>query len=152
MLIERAREILDIGRRKGEGWFYHYTLGTNYRITALQSAVLIAQLERLPEQNAATEQCRHDPVSAEGGPHIQRVPAAARVHTNYLLLGWVDSDRTAFPSGSRPRDFRARRSIRTPSTRTRSTATAQLPRDAMPERRGAHHGCVLDSSSRAIGR
>ena len=50
-LIDRAREILDIGRRKGEGWFFHYTLGTNYRITALQCAVLIAQLERLPEQN-----------------------------------------------------------------------------------------------------
>src|ERR1019366_2995853 len=50
-LIDRAREILDQGRRKGEGWFHHYTLGTNYRITAWQSAVLIAQLERLPEQN-----------------------------------------------------------------------------------------------------
>src|SRR5579863_3609321 len=50
-LIERAREILDIGRRKGEGWFFHYTVGSNYRITAFQSAVLIAQLERLPEQN-----------------------------------------------------------------------------------------------------
>lgn len=98
-LIDRAREILDIGRRKGEGWFFHYTLGTNYRITALQCAVLIAQLERLPEQN-----CRRmrnvtairEELADAAGLHFQRVPEAARVHTNYLLLGWVDGDRGAF--------------------------------------------------------
>ncbi len=98
-LIDRAREILDSGRRKGEGWFFHYTLGTNYRITALQCAVLIAQLERLPEQN-----CRRmrnvtairKELADVPGLHFQRVPDAARVHTNYLLLGWVDGDRGAF--------------------------------------------------------
>src|SRR5580698_2452722 len=96
-LIERAREILDQGRRIGEGWFFHYTLGTNYRITAWQSAVLIAQLERLPEQNQ--RRARNVAIIREGladvrGLHFQRVPHAARVHTNYLLLGWVDSDRS----------------------------------------------------------
>jgi len=98
-LIDRAREILDIGLRKGEGWFYHYTLGSNYRITAFQCAVLIAQLERLPEQN-----CRRmrnvtairEALADVPGLHFQRVPEAARVHTNYLLLGWVDGDRSAF--------------------------------------------------------
>src|SRR5580698_6887811 len=98
-LIDRAREILDIGRRKGEGWFFHYTLGTNYRITALQCAVLIAQLERLPEQN-----CRRmrnvtairEALADAKGIHFQRVPVAGRVHSNYLLLGWVDGDRGAF--------------------------------------------------------
>lgn len=98
-LIDRAREILDCGRRKGEGWFDHYSLGSNYRITALQCAVLLAQLERLPEQNcrrmrnanAIREQLADVP-----GLHFQRVPNAARVHTNYLLLGWVDGDRGAF--------------------------------------------------------
>ena len=98
-LIGRAREVLDMGRRKGEGWFYHYTLGTNYRITALQCAVLIAQLERLPEQN-----CRRmhnvtfirEELTNAPGLHFQSVPQAAAVHTNYLLLGWVDGDRGAF--------------------------------------------------------
>jgi dTDP-4-amino-4,6-dideoxygalactose transaminase len=98
-LIDRAREILDIGRRKGEGWFYHYTLGTNYRITALQCAVLIAQLERLPEQNCLrmrnVEAIREE-LADVAGLHFQRVPADARVQTNYLLLGWVDGDRGAF--------------------------------------------------------
>jgi dTDP-4-amino-4,6-dideoxygalactose transaminase len=98
-LIDRAREILDQGRRKGEGWFFHYTLGTNYRITAWQSAVLIAQLERLPEQNqrrARNVAIVRENLADVAGLHFQRVPDAARVHTNYLLLGWVDGDRTAF--------------------------------------------------------
>jgi dTDP-4-amino-4,6-dideoxygalactose transaminase len=98
-LIDRAREILDLGRRKGEGWFFHYTLGSNFRITALQCAVLIAQLERLPEQNCLRMRnaaaIRED-LGDVGGLHFQRVPSAARVHTNYLLLGWVDGDRGAF--------------------------------------------------------
>jgi 3-amino-5-hydroxybenzoate synthase len=98
-MIDRAREILDQGRRKGEGWFFHYVLGTNYRITALQAAVLIAQLERLPEQNL--RRARNTAIIRENladlrGLHLQRVPDAARVHTNYLLLGWVDGDRGAF--------------------------------------------------------
>lgn len=98
-LMDRAREILDSGRRKGEGWFFHYTLGTNYRITALQCAVLIAQLERLPEQNclrARNVAAIREELADVPGLHFQRVPAAARVHTNYLLLGWVDGDRGAF--------------------------------------------------------
>jgi dTDP-4-amino-4,6-dideoxygalactose transaminase len=98
-LIDRAREILDIGRRKGEGWFYHYTLGSNYRITALQCAVLIAQLERLPEQNCIRMR-NANAIRAElsdvQGLHFQQVPAPAAVHTNYLLLGWVDGDRSTF--------------------------------------------------------
>ena len=98
-LIDRAREILDQGRRKGEPWFFHYTLGTNYRITAWQSAVLIAQLERLPEQNqrrARNVAIIRDSLADVPGLHFQRVPEAARVHTNYLLLGWLDGDRNAF--------------------------------------------------------
>jgi len=98
-LIDRAREILDIGRRKGEGWFYHYSLGSNYRITAFQCAVLIAQLERLPEQNCLRERNAtfiREALADVPGMHFQRVPEAARTHTNYLLLGWVDGDRGAF--------------------------------------------------------
>lgn len=97
--IDRAREILDIGRRKGEGWFYHFSLGTNYRITAWQCAVLIAQLERLPEQNCIrmhNASAIREALADVPGLHFQRVPDAARTHTNYLLLGWVDGDRGAF--------------------------------------------------------
>ncbi len=98
-LIDRAREIQNTGRRLGEGFFFHYTLGSNFRITALQCAVLIAQLERLPEQNctrrrnvAAIKEALADVPEL----HFQRVPDAAQIHTNYLLLGRVDGDRGAF--------------------------------------------------------
>lgn len=98
-LIDRAREVANTGRRKGEGWFYHYTLGSNYRITAWQCAVLIAQLERLPEQNCVRLRnvaAIREELADVPGLHFQRVPPAAAVHTNYLLLGRVDGDRGAF--------------------------------------------------------
>ncbi|MDQ6699196.1 MAG: DegT/DnrJ/EryC1/StrS family aminotransferase [Acidobacteriota bacterium] len=93
-LVERVRSISDQGRKSGGGWFFHYTLGTNYRITAWQAAVLLAQLERLPEQNCRRERnaaaLRHE-VAGVAGLTLQKVAAEARVHTNYLLLGRVDA-------------------------------------------------------------
>ena len=89
---ERVRAIADQGRRPDGGWFHHYSLGTNYRMTAWQAAVLLAQLERLPEQN-----CRRmrnaavvrNALAEVPGLTFQHVPPEARVHTNYLLLGRV---------------------------------------------------------------
>jgi dTDP-4-amino-4,6-dideoxygalactose transaminase len=98
-LINRAREIQNTGRRKDEAFFFHYSLGSNFRITALQCAVLIAQLERLPEQNAVRSRnaaVLRDKLGDVPGLHFQRVPERAAVHTNYLLTGWVDGDRGAF--------------------------------------------------------
>jgi dTDP-4-amino-4,6-dideoxygalactose transaminase len=98
-LIDRAREIQNGGRRKGEGFFFHYTLGSNYRITALQCAVLIAQLERLPEQNALRMRnvtALRESLADVKQIHFQEIPRAAAVQTNYLLLGRVDGDRNAF--------------------------------------------------------
>jgi len=43
------------GRRKGGGWFEHFTLGTNYRITGVQAAILSQQIKRLPEQTRTRE-------------------------------------------------------------------------------------------------
>jgi dTDP-4-amino-4,6-dideoxygalactose transaminase len=40
------------GRRKEAGWFEHFTLGTNYRITGFQAAILSEQLRRLPQQTS----------------------------------------------------------------------------------------------------
>ncbi len=98
-LMDRCREIQNTGRRKGEGFFYHYTPGSNYRITALQCAVLIAQLERLPEQNALRARnaaAVRAALADVEGLRFQEVPAAAAVHTNYLLLGRIGGDRNAF--------------------------------------------------------
>jgi dTDP-4-amino-4,6-dideoxygalactose transaminase len=49
-LAEKARAVSNQGRRKGGAWYEHTSLGTNYRLTGWQAAVLLAQLARLPEQ------------------------------------------------------------------------------------------------------
>lgn len=47
------------GRRKGAGWFEHFTLGSNYRLTGFQAAILCAQLRKLPEQSRLREENVH---------------------------------------------------------------------------------------------
>ena len=49
-LAAKARAVTNQGRRQGGAWYEHPTLGTNYRFTGWQAAVLLAQLARLPEQ------------------------------------------------------------------------------------------------------
>lgn len=105
---DRARSILDQGRKKDGGWFYHYELGTNYRITGFQAAVLIAQLERLPEQNRRRERNAsliREALAGERDICFRHVPREAGVHTNYLLLGRVrnrDAFHQAVNSGGVP--------------------------------------------------
>jgi dTDP-4-amino-4,6-dideoxygalactose transaminase len=49
--IEKCWEYIWYGRRKGEPWFKHHMITSNYRLTEFQGAILIAQLEKLPEEN-----------------------------------------------------------------------------------------------------
>ncbi len=49
-LAEIARSICNQGRRPGGGWYEHVRLGTNYRLTGWQAAILLAQFSRLPKQ------------------------------------------------------------------------------------------------------
>jgi dTDP-4-amino-4,6-dideoxygalactose transaminase len=98
-LAKKLRAIANTGRREGEGYFYHYTLGSNYRITALQAAVLTAQLERLPEQNAHRARYAkilRDQTADLPGLTWQQVPEAAQVHTNYLMLSRIEGARDEF--------------------------------------------------------
>ncbi len=49
-LAEKCWSYCNHGRRGAGGWFEHFTLGSNYRMTGLQAAVLMEQLARLQEQ------------------------------------------------------------------------------------------------------
>lgn len=93
---ERLRALANQGRRVGGGWFHHYILGTNYRMTALQAAVLIAQLERLPEQ-IRTRECNvrliYRELASVPGLTLQTVPAETSANSWYLLLGRIDAER-----------------------------------------------------------
>ncbi len=97
-LSARMRSIGDQGRVEGGGWFSHHEIATNLRITAWQAAVLIAQLERLPQQNcirARNARLLREDTRAAGGLSWQTVPHEAEVHTNYLMLGQI-SERDRF--------------------------------------------------------
>ena len=51
-LLAAAWNYADCGRERGR-WFYHHaTIGSNFRMTEWQGAVLLGQLERFPEQHA----------------------------------------------------------------------------------------------------
>jgi dTDP-4-amino-4,6-dideoxygalactose transaminase len=91
-----ARSIANQGRRPGEGWFHHFSLGSNFRLSGLQAAVLIAQLERLPQQIAVRRrnaELLREELAGVGGLHFQDVPAQVSAHSYYLMLGRIDAQR-----------------------------------------------------------
>ena len=92
----RARSLGDQGRREGGGWFHHYTLSSNYRMTAWQAAVLLAQLERLPEQirrRACAAEALRAGTAGVPGLRWQEIPARANANSWYLMLGRIDAAR-----------------------------------------------------------
>jgi dTDP-4-amino-4,6-dideoxygalactose transaminase len=85
-----ARSLINQGRMEGKGFFEHYSLGTNFRMTAFQAAVLLAQFERLTPQiehrSAAAQRIRREVPSAYGIVWQQEPPETTR-NSQYLLLG-----------------------------------------------------------------
>jgi dTDP-4-amino-4,6-dideoxygalactose transaminase len=74
-VLAGARSFGDCGRRPGE-WFYsHFVLGGNCRMTEWQGAVLLAQLERFPEQTA-----RRDANSRFLNRELARIPGVRPQH------------------------------------------------------------------------
>jgi dTDP-4-amino-4,6-dideoxygalactose transaminase len=91
--IDRAWSIANCGRQRGGGWFHHHSPGSNYRMTAWQAAVLVAQLERLPAQIALrtrnAEMLRRE-LAGVVGLRFQQSPPQVNSNSYYLLLGRVD--------------------------------------------------------------
>lgn len=86
----RARSFVNMGRKAGESFYSHYRLGTNFRMTAFQAAVLTAQLERLPEQIAhrtASVQLLKRLLADVEEIVWQDEPAAMTQDSCYLLCG-----------------------------------------------------------------
>ncbi len=87
---ERARSIANCGRQAGRSFYEHYRVGTNFRITAFQAAVLLAQFERLPEQIArrtANVKLLKGLLDEVRQITWQEQPAAVTQNPFYLLLG-----------------------------------------------------------------
>ena len=94
-VAEKCWAFCNQGRKRGAGWFDHFTLGTNYRLTGFQAAVLNAQLRRLPEQTRTRaantayirERLREVPGLRlpDDDPRIEQQPY-------YLLTFWYNVD------------------------------------------------------------
>jgi dTDP-4-amino-4,6-dideoxygalactose transaminase len=95
-LAEVARSIANQGRMAGRSFYEHHRLGTNFRITAFQAAVLLAQLEKLPAQ---IERRTKNAVRVRDALNEeiiwQTLPREITQHPFYLLLGRVRGGRAA---------------------------------------------------------
>jgi dTDP-4-amino-4,6-dideoxygalactose transaminase len=95
----RARSIANCGRTPGASFYQHDRLGTNFRLTGLQAAVLLAQFERLPGQiqqrSASARLLKHLLADIE---EIAWQAQAREITQNsfYLLVGRIRG-----PSGTR---------------------------------------------------
>lgn len=95
MILSRSAEIAEKcwnycnqGRKRDGGWFDHYTLGTNYRITGFQSAMLCEQLKKMPAQTELrTKNVAHFREGLKEIPGLTLVDDDPRIerHPYYLL-------------------------------------------------------------------
>jgi dTDP-4-amino-4,6-dideoxygalactose transaminase len=102
IIVTRSAEVADRcwafcnqGRKRGGGWFEHYTLGTNYRLTGFQAAVLAAQLRRLPEQTrtrAANYTYLREHLRDVPGFRLPEDDPRITDQPFYLLTFWYDAD------------------------------------------------------------
>ncbi len=95
-LAEIAESLVWVGRKKGRPWYEHHRLGWNYRLTEFQSAILLAQLERLPEQTK-TRQANGAYLTAKleqiPGIRPMAVPAYATGHAWHIYcLRFIESE------------------------------------------------------------
>jgi len=97
-LAARLRSYANQGRRPGHSFFHHFEIGNNYRLTALQAAVLTAQLERLDgqiERRTANWRVFQDELAGAPGIRWQTIPRQVNRSAWYLVLGRVEEGRDA---------------------------------------------------------
>ena len=107
-LAEKIWGFCNLGRRHGGGWYEHFTLGTNYRLTGFQAGLLCAQLEKLPHQNCVRgENTRYFRERMQTFCGLTLSPDDPRVsnHTHYLVT--LRYDPAAFAGASRDVFLRA---------------------------------------------
>lgn len=89
-LADRLRSFVNCGRAAGRPFYEHHTLGTNFRLTGFQAAVLLAQLERLPQQIAlrtANAERIKGLLREVPGLAWQQLPPQCTQSSFYLLVG-----------------------------------------------------------------
>ncbi len=79
-IADTAANYMHYGRAKGGGFYDHFTLGNNFRMTELQAAILLGMLTRLEEQTLKREaNARYLDHQLDGIPGISYMRGDARV-------------------------------------------------------------------------
>ncbi|MBN2411376.1 DegT/DnrJ/EryC1/StrS family aminotransferase [candidate division KSB1 bacterium] len=103
-LAEKCIQYRSCGRHEGESWYVHYVLSVNYRLSEIQSAMLLAQLERLDEQirlkNQNTKYLAEKFKQVDG---ITPVPGDGFTDLNGYYLYLLQYDKNKFSGVSRNR-------------------------------------------------
>ena len=89
---EAVRSIANQGRVPGRSFYEHHELGTNFRMTAFQAAVLLAQMERLSDQitlRTANVKLLKQVVGELPGLRWQEQRPEVTRNSHYLVLGRV---------------------------------------------------------------
>jgi dTDP-4-amino-4,6-dideoxygalactose transaminase len=96
-LAEKCIQFRSCGRHEGESWYVHYVLPLNYRLAELQSAVLLAQLDRLEEQlNEKNENARFLATELAEIKGIRPVPGDGKTSVNGYYLYLLQYDKEHF--------------------------------------------------------
>ena len=77
------------GREQGREWYEHFRLGWNYRLTEFQAALLLAQLQRLQEQNErrmANARYLNDAIRDIPGIAPLQWPSYATIHAFHIYI------------------------------------------------------------------
>lgn len=102
-LAKLCWSIHNVGRVPGGEWYQHERLGSNLRMTEWQAAVLLAQLERLPEQLARRDaNALYLAEKFAAVPGLTPPPTDPRVTQHGRHLFVIRYDQDAF--GGRDRD------------------------------------------------
>lgn len=95
-LYEKAYLIHTGGRPKGDKLYQHVLLGTNYRMSEVQAALLIAQLERLEKLNAIREKnasILDEMLKEVDGITPQGRDENATLNTHYMYMFYYDESK-----------------------------------------------------------
>jgi len=101
-LAEKCIQYRSCGRHEGESWYIHYVLPVNYRLAEIQSAVLLAQLERFDEQlERKNENARYLAERFKDIDGINPVPGDGNTDVNGYYLYLLQYDKEKFAGVSR---------------------------------------------------
>ncbi len=88
------------GREIGRAWYEHFRLGSNYRLTEFQAAILLQQLKRVASQNAkrmVNGAYLNERLAGIPGIHPLTIPSYATRHSFHLYVFRFDEQRFGIP-------------------------------------------------------